>query len=183
MEVIEQYKTGVEISELYIKLDHQNMLAGSGDSHQDEIKQGVMMSESTVVCTICGETVKCSARDDYYYNHAGMKFVCPECKEKYKCQSCDGKGKIFDDREHMSFPCKLCEGAGLVRTKEEVCAAQTKTAFLSGVGKRKLSSMTDAERIEYSTANFNVHCGMGAKDHFAITKWFAERGFNVWGDK
>jgi hypothetical protein len=28
-----------------------------------------------------------------------------------------------------------------------------------------------------------VHCGMGAKDHFAITKWFAERGFNVWGDK
>jgi hypothetical protein len=50
-------------------------------------------------------------------------------------------------------------------------------------GKRKLSSMTDEERNDYSNAHFNVHCGMGAKDHFAITKWFAERGFNVWGDK
>jgi hypothetical protein len=57
-----------------------------------------------------------------------------------------------------------------------------KTAVLSGVGTRKLSSMTDEERNDYSNAHFNVHCGMGAKDHFAITKWFAERGFNVWGD-
>jgi len=66
---------------------------------------------------------------------------------------------------------------------EDLRAEQSKAAFLFGGGKRSLSSMTGAERIEYANANFHVHCGMGAKDHFVITKWFAERGFNVWGDK